>query len=263
MNNFDDEQKLEEPKKLDLSVLEKQAVCKTHGEYTSKGMMGGKIWMPCPDCAKIQASEKQVIEERLAANAERERWERKLGQACIPERYKDRRFENYIATNEGSRNALQTAHDFAVNFKDANGRSLIFCGLPGTGKTHLANATCLYVMEQHKASALFTTVQKAIRRIKDTWDKGAEETETQAIEALVWPDLLVLDEIGIQFGSETEKMLLFDVLNERYEQRKSVILISNLTVKEVVVYLGERIFDRLKEDGGQSVVFNWKSHRGS
>ena len=109
---------------------------------------------------------------------------------------------------------------------------------------------------------LFTTVMRAIRGIKDTWAKGSETTETQAIEALVFPDLLILDEVGVQFGSETEKLMLFDVLNERYEKRKPCLLLSNLAIEDVKAFLGERVFDRLREDGGEAVAFDWESYRG-
>ena len=74
--------------------------------------------------------------------------------------------------------------------------------------------------------------------------------------------MMALDELSGKFGSDAEKILLFDVLNERYEKRKSTIIISNLTVPEVKEYLGERIFDRMREDGGKSIAFDWKSHRG-
>ena len=37
---------------------------------------------------------------------------------------------------------------------------------------------------------------------------------------------------------------------------------SNLTTNEVRDYLGERIFDRMREDGGQVRVFDWESYRG-
>jgi DNA replication protein DnaC len=75
-------------------------------------------------------------------------------------------------------------------------------------------------------------------------------------------DLLILDEIGVQFGSETERNLLFDVLNERYEDCKPTLLLSNLPKQDVAKYLGERVMDRLREDGGRVVVFDWESHRG-
>ncbi len=29
------------------------------------------------------------------------------------------------------------------------------------------------------------------------------------------------------------------------------------------VYLGERVYDRLREDGGEVVIFDWQSYRGA
>ena len=58
--------------------------------------------------------------------------------------------------------------------------------------------------------------------------------------------LLILDEVGVQFGSEFEKQLLFDVLNERYEKLKPSILLSNIPREQLADYLG--IFDN-KIDG--------------
>lgn len=72
----------------------------------------------------------------------------------------------------------------------------------------------------------------------------------------------MLDEVGVQFGSETEKLMLFDVLNERYEERRSTILLSNLDLNGVKGFLGERVFDRIREDGGQYIPFDWESFRG-
>jgi DNA replication protein DnaC len=101
----------------------------------------------------------------------------------------------------------------------------------------------------------------AIRSVKDTWSKGSEKSETQAIEHLAYPDLLILDEVGVQFGSDFEKQILFDVLNDRYEKRKPCLLLSNIAPGELSGYLGERVADRLREDGGKLIAFDWDSHR--
>jgi DNA replication protein DnaC len=117
-------------------------------------------------------------------------------------------------------------------------------------------------MARDSRAVMFATVMRAIRSVKDTWSKEAEKTETEAIAMLTAPDLLILDEVGVQFGSETEKLILFDVLNERYEKRLPTLLLSNLDLGGVRTYLGERVFDRLREDGGEVVIFDWQSHRG-
>ena len=110
---------------------------------------------------------------------------------------------------------------------------------------------------------LFTTVLRAVRMVKDAWGPAAQMTESQAVSRLTRPDLLILDEVGVQTGSEFERHLLSDVLNERYEHHRATLLLSNLPLAEVSAYLGERVLDRLREDGAESVVFDWESHRGA
>jgi DNA replication protein DnaC len=142
----------------------------------------------------------------------------------------------------------------------AGGWSLILCGNVGTGKTHLACAIALAAIEAD-LQPRYETVLSAMRSIKETYSKASEITEQQAINTLVNYDLLILDEIGVQTGSEYEKTLLFEVINERYQWRKSTILISNLTREMLGDYLGERTMDRFKETGGV-VPFGWESQRG-
>ena len=65
----------------------------------------------------------------------------------------------------------------------------------------------------------------------------------------------------MQYGSEFEKQILFDVLNQRYEQLKPAILLSNIPTEQLSDYLGERVTDRLRENGGVVIGFDWKSYR--
>ena len=66
---------------------------------------------------------------------------------------------------------------------------------------------------------------------------------------------------GRSLCSSRERTILFDILNERYEKRRPTLLLSNLTLPDVQLYLGERVFDRLREDDGEVVVFDWQSWR--
>lgn len=240
----------------------REVECEKHGTFEAENVFRN-IWTTCPSCMADARAADAVKAEAKRKAEEVERWERRIGMAGIPERFRDRTLASYAAKSKGQEAALAFAQGYAREFK-ANaetGRSAVFVGLPGTGKTHLAIGIALDVMGQGY-SALFTTTMRALRRIKETWSRDSEETEREAIAALTYPSLLILDEVGVQFGSDTEKLILFDVLNERYEQRKPTLLLSNLTADEVRGYLGDRIFDRLREDGGQVVVFDWESYRG-
>ena len=237
--------------------------CEVHGDFEAKCRMRA-FWSRCPKCSQEQREAEAAKEAEYAKREAIARWQSKLGWAGIPDRFHDRTLTSYKAVTDEQRKALSFAQEYADGFDAVlqTGRGAVFIGKPGTGKTHLAVGIALEVMSRWNGSALFTTAQRALRRVKDTWTRGSEESETQAIEALVFPDLLILDEVGVMFGTDTEKMILFDVLNSRYEQRKPTILLSNLTVDEVKGYLGERIFDRMREDGGRVVVFDWGSYRG-
>jgi DNA replication protein DnaC len=243
----------------------REETCPDHGVYQSRNVFR-KIWTRCPVCAELQKAKEDEDRAAEKKNREEQVWQKRIGDSGIPERFSDRSLTSYIAETDAQRKALLFATDYANHFKVAltTGRSALFIGKPGTGKTHLAIGIGLRIMARDRRSVVFTTVMRAIRRIKDTWNTASRggPTETEVIDAFVRPDLLILDEIGIQFGSDTEKNLLFDILNGRYEERRPTLLLSNLALPDVRAFLGERVFDRLREDGGEALIFDWDSHRG-
>lgn len=243
-------------------IKTKPANCESHGDFVSRNVFRS-VWSGCPQCAADrQAAEQRESEEKAAIERHRA-WQKRLGESGIPERFHTRTLESYNARSEGQKRALDFATSYAAEFSRSgiSGRSAIFCGKPGTGKTHLAAGIGLKVMAGN-GLVLFTTVQRMVRRVKDAWRKDATESESDVIRLLVEPDLLILDEIGVQFGTEFEKNLMFDILNERYEKRRPTLLLSNLMPADVKLFLGERVYDRLREDGGVCVPFDWESHRG-
>ena len=253
-------------KAIDPATVEERRTCKVHGEYTARlfrltaggPFMGGG----CSRCS----DEKQALEERRkAAEAERERQariERAIERSGIPARFKDRTIHNYQVNDPGEDHAKQTASWFVDTWSErmANGTSLIFCGSPGTGKTHLACAIGNQLLQQG-TSVLFTTVSDAMRRIKATYDRDASMSEANAIGIFTSPRLLILDEIQVQTGSDHERRLMFEIINRRYENVLPTIVMSNLAFEQLQEFLGDRIVDRLREGGGKLVKFTWKSRR--
>ncbi|MDE2468324.1 MAG: ATP-binding protein [Bradyrhizobium sp.] len=241
------------------SLPAEQRTCESHGDYLAKSIAGR--WTRCPECVNGQRAAEDVQRIR---DAQLQRLEARMNASGVPPRFADCTLDSYVVTNEGQRRSLDFSLELASALaeKTEGGRSAVFCGLPGTGKTHLA-CSLVKATIQADRTALFTTAIRLVRRIKETWSKTSSESESEVIDDFVRPSLLVIDEIGVQFGSDTEKMLLFDVLNERYEQRKSVVLVSNLSIDGVKDFLGERVFDRLREDGGVYIPFNWESFRGA
>lgn len=248
-----------------LREVEKK--CDKHGAYTAKQLPSVLDLPPfvtgCPSCA----AEAKAIEAQRAEAVERiQRAYRIESLRCksgIPARFRERTLENYRTEVDKQKFALGVAKRMtrAIMDEPQKGASLVLCGNPGTGKTHIACAIGHELIGALR-SVHFSTVLAAIRHVKETYRRDSDRSEKNAIDDLCSPDLLILDEIGVQVGSEHEKMVLFEIINERYQECKSTILISNLNREELTAYLGERVMDRFSESGAV-IAFDWSSYRKS
>ena len=129
----------------------------------------------------------------------------------------------------------------------------------GTGKTLLASAGIESIVDNNRCEMIKTI--DVVRELKATWAKDSNQTEEGLIKYYSNLDLLVLDEVGSQFGSDTEKLFIFDIIDGRYQNMKPTIIISNLDIDGITDAIGERCVDRLREGGGMMVAFDWKSER--
>jgi DNA replication protein DnaC len=222
----------------------------------------------CPDCVEVQ---KQRSVDDYNSKKHNEDLKRKQEQvrnnfekAAIPKRYLNRTFENYKVLTQQHQLALSVTKHYANKFSERleSGGGLILQGKPGTGKTHLACAVANTVVA-NGSTARFITVMQLVRLVRSTWKRDSEKSEDDILKAVIGYDLLIIDEIGVQYETESEKLILFDVLNGRYENVKPTILLTNLVGEELNACIGERNVDRIQEGGGTTISFTWGSYRSS
>lgn len=184
--------------------------------------------------------------------------------AGITPRFAGCTLENFQAgDNAAMAKALSVCQLYAENFPEHRlaGRSLILSGNVGTGKTHLATGIVQAVIRTHGASALIVSAAEIVRVSRGTMVKGAEYTDRDVLNELASVDLLVIDEVGAQKGSEYELGLLHEVIDRRYQLVLPTVLVSNLQATELAGFIGDRALDRLRQGKGQLIGFTWASMR--
>ena len=161
---------------------------------------------------------------------------------------------------------LRTIDDFNFTFQTAlklqmlgsylgpelvtEGRSAIFSGPSGTGKSHLCVAIA-YRAIQHGYEARFVGADELIGELSRAAPKGRLE---RALEAYVQPHVLVIDELGYLSHAADAANVLYRVVNERYLRHRPMLLTTNkpLAALGEVLHdgdLAEAILDRLLERG--------------
>ena len=242
---------------------DREVICNDHGAYTSTGtryMGTHEVWTRCADCEEARLAAERQEAANKKAEAAQAHLESMIEDARIPPRFIGRTFDNFHAATDAQVHALEVASSYAKNFTENSkrGNGLILSGHPGTGKSHLAAAILQFIMPDH--CGLYTTCMNVIRAVRGTWRKDSERSESEILNAYAEVPLLVLDEIGVQYGTDGEQTILFDILDRRYRDMQPTILLTNQDKAGFKKFIGERSFDRLVESA-RWVSFDWESYR--
>lgn len=167
-------------------------------------------------------------------------------------RFRQCTFENYKCdTSLQTKLVEYLENSVKVGFKD----NVIITGGVGLGKTHLAYSIVNALESVREIPATgsgyytsqkveLTTIKAVIDGIRACW-RSDDRADYDFINKIKTISLLIIDEVGVQYGTESERLELFDIFNYRYNQMLPTIIISNCNKPQMSKILGQRIIDRL------------------
>ncbi len=259
--------------------------CKYCGKtlyYECVVLMGqAMLWnleKPRCDCEKAVAfwkgwdakQEKIKKEKELAEEQElrKQKIESILGKSGIKKRYLSRTIDSFSVTAENKR-SFEVATDYIKNFREyfTQGKGLYLEGPCGTGKTHLAIAIALAIINTGVPVICKTSID-ILGDIKRCYERNSEVTEEEVLEAYKTVDLLIIDDLGKEQVTEWSVPVLYSILNERYEALLPTIITTNYNTTALAEKLSAKgdaetataIISRFVESS-KRVTMSWADYR--
>lgn len=127
-----------------------------------------------------------------------------------------------------------------------------FFGDIGTGKTLLAMTISKAALEAGRSVAIYS-VPRLLAEIKETYEPDSARSYTDLFDRLCQVDLLHLDDVGAEKQTEWVLEQLYSIVNERWQDQRSIVITTNLWTDKLREQIGERTVSRLVEICGDEI----------
>lgn len=128
---------------------------------------------------------------------------------------------------------------------DQVSKQFLFTGPTGTGKTFISNCVAIRLMQKGNTVAYYTASQLISWLQTQIFGKD-KEAAAHALDPLLSCDLLIIDDMGVEFSSEYNQKLLYQVIDSRLNVEKDMIISTNLNPTEIKIYYDERLSSRIR-----------------
>lgn len=137
---------------------------------------------------------------------------------------------------------LRAARDFAEDFAPGK-ENLLFIGGTGLGKTHLSTAIARRVIARG-FDVIYETAASVFSDFEYDRFRNGYSADTPRSEKYLTTPLLILDDLGTEFGNAFTTACLYQIVNTRMIRGLSTVISTNLTPEELNARYDERITSR-------------------
>lgn len=171
-------------------------------------------------CPKAQA---KLKEQEIEAERERRQKEQKLRE----ERYRRAGIPfRYMTVSAPCDQYVRAVLD---------GQGLYITGCVGVGKTHLATVVAKRLVNEGLVVRFVTSIDM-LSEIRDTY--GSKRKVSDVLSRFSKCDVLVIDDLGKEAPTDWALSMLFQIINDRYENKRPVVVTTQFSSSELVEILG-------------------------
>ena len=165
----------------------------------------------------------------------------------------DKTFETFDArgmnADEKGRESLQMALREARQFAESPKDWLVFLGVHGCGKTHLAAAIANLQLRAGRP-VFFAVVPDLLDHLRSTFSPESKVTYDEVFEKVKTSPLLILDDLGTESSTPWAQEKLYQILNYRYNSRLPTVI----TVAGFLEGIEGRLASRLQDPKLSNVI---------
>jgi DNA replication protein DnaC len=122
---------------------------------------------------------------------------------------------------------LRFVKDFGERYEN-----LYFYGNPGLGKTFLTNCIAQDLLNKGH-TVLYATAAQLFKQVEDARFGREKRGHSLPLQAAYDVDLLIIDDLGVEFITTVTYSELFNFINSRSLDRKPTIISTNLDTEEL------------------------------
>ena len=160
-------------------------------------------------------------------------------------------FSNFEEWNKISKFMKDAATEYYKNFmkiKDNKQNSIAFLGQVGGGKTHLSVAIGLNILKNKKISVVYFNYRETITALKQ--NMLDEEYYKKQLSKYQNAKVLLIDDMLKGKTTDSDKNIMFEIINYRYINHLPVIVSSEYNIDELLNFdeaIGSRIYEMCKD----------------
>jgi DNA replication protein DnaC len=156
---------------------------------------------------------------------------------------------------------LEKALELARNYAQHPQGWLVFTGIYGCGKTHLA-AAIGHECQDRGIGVVFVTVPDLLDYLRVTYNPGAPVTFDQRFHLVRNAPLLILDDLNSENASPWAKEKLFQIMDYRYVSQLPTVITTPIAVENLDARIRSRLTDRRRSLVFAIIAPDYPSRRG-